>query len=108
MTQHDPHPPTESPAPHTDDSPLRYFGWYLTIIGISHLIIPRRWDRITAIAFREPVRRWTLTFGISETAMGILFLRKRTRPAGIAAVVAQVIFLAYSFVSFRRGPGTDD
>lgn len=88
--------------PEPDRSPLRYFGWYLTVIGISHLIFPRPWDRITAIAFAQPVRRWTLGFGVTETAMGVLFLRKQTRPLGVVAVVAQVIFLVRSFFTFRR------
>ncbi|MET9214646.1 MULTISPECIES: hypothetical protein [unclassified Nocardia] len=98
-----PDPLTSPDASPADRSPLRYFGWYLTVIGISHLIFPSRWDRMTAIAFPEPLRRWTIGFGVTETAMGILFLRKRTRPFGIVAVLAQVVFLVRSFVAFRRG-----
>ncbi|MGW4535490.1 hypothetical protein ACWEOI_31515 [Nocardia sp. NPDC004340] len=86
-----------------DTSPLRYFGWYLTVIGISHLIFPRPWDRMTAIAYRAPLRPKTLAFGVTETAMGIMFLRKRTRPLGVLAVTAQVLFLVRSFITFRRG-----
>ncbi|MGW4244357.1 hypothetical protein [Nocardia sp. NPDC004722] len=92
-----------APAEEPDRSPLRYFGWYLTVIGISHLIFPSRWDRMTAIAFKEPLRPWTLGFGVTETTMGILFLRKQTRPLGVIAVAAQVLFLVRSFVTFRRG-----
>lgn len=85
-----------------DTSRLRFAAWYLIAVGISHFLAPKRWDRMTSLAYKNSVRSWTYRFGASETVMGLLMLRRGTRPLGIAHGVLQVLWIAWSFITLRR------
>ncbi|SKG70644.1 Uncharacterised protein [Mycobacteroides abscessus subsp. bolletii] len=78
-------------------SKARFFGIYLVVVGLSHLVFPRRWEPLTKLAFLENVRAWTLRVGVSEATLGALLIGRATRPWAYAGLAVHTTFL------LRRG-----
>lgn len=102
MTENTVHPQPAGalPAPPgTEKRGLRstILGVYLMVVGASHILVPRPWERLTRMAFTENIRRWTYGIGVAESSLGLLIVNPRTRLLGYAAGGVHVTFL------LRRG-----
>ncbi|OBH95874.1 hypothetical protein A5678_26115 [Mycobacterium sp. E2733] len=75
-----------------------YRALVVTVIGLAHFAVPRVFDPINRLAFRDNPRTFTYINGAIETMMGVLMAVSRTR--GILAFVSTgyVVYLVVNII----------
>jgi uncharacterized membrane protein len=69
--------------------------------GVSHFISPALFEGITKSAFPRDTRRHIYTNGGIETALGLGFTARKTRPLAIVGLLAYGAYLAGNAVRNR-------
>ncbi|QIS24034.1 hypothetical protein F6W96_06670 [Nocardia terpenica] len=81
---------------------LRLFGLGLAGTGAAHFLAPEPFDRLTAVAFPDETRRWTLSNGATELILGLAVASRRTRLVGLAGFLAYAAFLTQRLISTQN------
>jgi uncharacterized membrane protein len=69
-------------------------GLVIAGAGVSHFTSPRLFESITKPAFPRDTRRHIYTNGGIETALGIGFSARKTRPLAIVGLIGYGAYLA--------------
>lgn len=84
-------------------SAFRGAGVAMAATGIAHFVAPRAFVALSKPVFHDDTEKWVQINGATETAIGLAFLDRRTRPYGLIGVLAYGAFLGdRAFAAFTR------
>lgn len=78
----------------------RVSGIVLAASGLAHLVAPRPFVLISKPFFPEKTEKWVVINGLSEAAIGLALIERRSRSVGVVALLAYGVYLAERILCF--------
>ncbi len=79
----------------------KFAGLALAGVGVAHFTTPQLFDGMTKQAFPRDTRKHVYTDGGIETAIGLGFASRKTRPLAIIGLIGYGAYLAGNVVRNR-------
>lgn len=84
---------------------FRGAGVTIAATGLAHFVAPRAFVALSKPVFSDDTEKWVQVNGATETAIGLAFLERRTRPFGLIGVLAYGAFLCdRAYFAFTAKP----